>query len=129
MKSGITALTMTELQDASDKALSLLNCSEAVITYQTEELDVKELFKKLFEAFKKDQEAPMSKRYKFENIMNTIIFFVSEEDFKRFKEGPNITFKKHDNSKKALAKFIDDLQEWGGVKQEELLSVIQEKDP
>lgn len=120
---------MTELQDASDKALSLLNCSEAVITYQTEELDVKELFKKLFEAFKKDQEAPMSKRYKFENIMNTIIFFVSEEDFKRFKEGPNITFKKHDNSKKALAKFIDDLQEWGGVKQEELLSVIQEKDP
>jgi len=60
--------------------------------------------------------------------MSTIVFFVSEEDYQRCIEGPKVTFKTHEESKKPLARFIDDIREWGGMNPEDVYSVIKTKD-
>jgi hypothetical protein len=49
------------------------------MTTQREDLDVKELFRKILDIFKKDQE----KKREYSNLLETVIFFVSEEDYER----------------------------------------------
>jgi hypothetical protein len=76
-----------ELKDLNQKALMILNSSDAILTPQAADLDVKGLFRKLVDTYKKDQEGIDSgKKPKYENILETVIYFVSDEDFKRCTE-------------------------------------------
>ena len=79
VKNGLVIMPFSELEALSPRALKILHQSDAIMTTQREDLDVKELFKKILEIFKKDQE----KKREYSNLLETVIFFVSEEDYER----------------------------------------------
>jgi hypothetical protein len=87
VKRGLVMMEFEELKGLNEKSLRILNSSDAVLTTQAADLDVKGLFRSLVEAYKKDaEEVDSGKKPKYENLLETVIYFVSEEDFKRCSE-------------------------------------------
>jgi len=106
-----------------------LNSSDAILTPQAADLDVKGLFRKLVDTYKKDQEGIDSgKRPKYENILETVIYFVSDEDFKRCTEPIEIKKPQPAKCENKLAQFFADMKEWGGLDGDEILHDLKKED-
>jgi len=54
MKYELVVMEFSELGTLSPRALSILNSSDAIMTTQPDDLDVKELFKKILAVYKAD---------------------------------------------------------------------------
>jgi hypothetical protein len=122
MKHELVLMEFSELEALTPRALSILNSSDAVMTTQPDDLDVKELFKKLLAAYKADQEAPEKERRKYENLLETVIYFVGEDDFERCTKPIEIKPKEEQEpAKSQLARLLDDLSEWGGLDKDQVL--------
>jgi hypothetical protein len=91
IKNQLVTMDINDLKTLNEKALTILNTSDAIVTAQPESLDVSKLFKELFTIYMKDQEK--SPKCKYENILTPAIFFVSEEDYARCVK-PAASFKK-----------------------------------
>lgn len=61
--------------------MKILCISEAVLINQPENADVNKVFKKLIEICKKDSELSELKQKGYYNVLETIILFVSDEDY------------------------------------------------
>lgn len=123
-------MEFSELKDLDERALRILNSSDAILTTQAADLDVKALFRKLVEAYKADAALIESgKKAKSENIMETVIFFVSGEDFERCSKPVEIkqAVKKSEGLSK-LARFLADMKEWGGLDSNDILPDLQKED-
>jgi hypothetical protein len=130
VKQNLVMMEFSELRDLDERALRILNSSDAILTTQAADLDVKGLFRKLVEAYKADASLIESgKRAKYENIMETVIFFVSGEDFERCSKPVEIksTTKKVEGQSK-LARFLADMKEWGGLDSNDILPDLQKED-
>jgi hypothetical protein len=103
-----------ELKDLSERALQIINSSDAIMTIQDPDFDVKALFKKLVEVYKEDQEQENKSKCKYENILQTVIFFVNQDDFDRCSKPLEVQMKKP-NGNSPLENLLDDLNEWGGL--------------
>ena len=129
MKYELVVMDFSELGPLSERALSILNSSDAIMTTQPDDLDVKELFKKILAVYKADQEAPAKERRKYENLLETVIYFVSEDDFERCTKP--IQTKAKDSKEPAkgqLARLLDDLSEWGGLDKDQILYNLKKSD-
>jgi len=130
VKQNLVMMEFDELKDLDDRALRILNSSDAILTTQAADLDVKGLFRKLVEAYKADASLVESgKKAKYENIMETVIFFVSGEDFERCSKPVEIksTTKKLEGQSK-LARFLADMKEWGGLDSDDILPDLRKED-
>jgi len=108
-----------DIEKLSRKTLAQINDSLAVVTVQSEDFDVNKFFRTLFKKFKDDFEKKQHKR-KLSNLLQTIIFFVSEEDFTRCQEPFEVTFTKSTQGT-AVDRLFADLKEWGGLDKEKVL--------
>jgi len=61
--------------------MQILCVSEAVLINQPENADISKVFKKLVEICKKDSELSELKQKGYYNVLETIILFVSDEDY------------------------------------------------
>jgi len=129
MKYELVVMDFSELGTLSERALSILNSSDAIMTTQPDDLDVKELFKKILAAYKADQEAPRKERRKYENLLETVIYFVSEDDFERCAKPMQTKAKdSKEPAKSQLARLLDDLSEWGGLDKDQILYNLKKSD-
>jgi hypothetical protein len=125
VKNGLVIMPFSELEALSPRALQILHQSDAIMTTQREDLDVKALFKKILEIYKNDSE----KKRKYSNLLETVIFFVSEEDYERCtKPCEPIAAKTSstDASQSQLGQLLEDLSQWGGVDKDQILCYLQE---
>ena len=129
MKYELVLMEFSELGALSERALSILNSSDAIMTTQPDDLDVKELFTKILAAYKADQEAPRKERRKYENLLETVIYFVSEDDFARCTKPMQTKAKdSKEPARSQLARLLDDLSEWGGLDKDQILYNLKKTD-
>jgi hypothetical protein len=115
-----------DLSELKDGTLNLMNSCDAILTSQSETTDIKAIFEKLYETYKADQEKSQKKR-KFENILNTVIFFVSEDNFAKCQKPPEIIKNKVDYSKSQLEQFLETLREVGEVDTDKLICFFSDE--
>jgi len=113
-----------ELKDLSERALQIINSSDAIMTIQEPDFDVKALFKKLVEVYKEDQEQENKSKCKYENILQTVIFFVNQDDFDRCSKPLEVHVKKP-NGSSPLENLLEDLNEWGGLDRDQVLHILR----
>lgn len=53
-----------------------MNTSEAILLNLPEEADIEKLFKSIVDVYREDVEKPIKKRKGYENILETVVFFV-----------------------------------------------------
>jgi hypothetical protein len=70
-----------DFEKLDDKIMKILCISEAVLINQPENSDINKVFKKLIEMCKKDSELSELKQKGYYNVLETIILFVSDEDY------------------------------------------------
>ena len=70
-----------DFEKLDDKIMKILCISEAVLINQPENADINKVFKKLIEMCKKDFELSELKQKGYYNVLETIILFVSDEDY------------------------------------------------
>jgi hypothetical protein len=70
-----------DFEKLDDKIMQILCVSEAVLINQPESADINKVFKKLIEMCKKDSELSELKQKGYYNVLETIILFVSDEDY------------------------------------------------
>lgn len=125
VKNGLVIMPFSELEALSPRALQILHQSDAVMTTQREDLDVKALFKKILEIYKTDSE----KTRQYSNLLETVIFFVSEEDYERCTKPSEPAAAKAsstDANQSQLGQLLEDLSQWGGVDKDQILCYLQE---
>jgi hypothetical protein len=70
-----------DFEKLDDKIMKILCILEAVLINQPENSDINKVFKKLIEMCKKDSELSELKQKGYYNVLETIILFVSDEDY------------------------------------------------
>jgi hypothetical protein len=84
---------------------------------------VKALFKKMVDIYKEDQQQENKSKCKYENILQTVIFFVNREDFERCSKPLEAPARKPSGGS-PMEDLLDDLKEWGGLQHEQVLQVL-----
>jgi hypothetical protein len=74
-------LRFEDFEKLDDKIMKILCISEAVLINQPKNADINRVFKKLIEMCKKDSELSELKQKGYCNVLETIILFVSDEDY------------------------------------------------
>lgn len=76
------------------------------------------------EVYKTDQE----KVRQYSNLLETVIFFVSEEDYARCTKAnePEARTRSAESNQSQLTRLLEDLSEWGGVDKDQILCYLQE---
>ena len=128
-------MDISELQKLDETVLKILNSSEAIMTNQPDDLNIEALYTKIHNVYIGDQEAVSKEKSKaaakYESILNTVIFFVNDEDYTRCTQlgvdkKPKV--EEEDPSKHPIERFLEDLKEWGGVKSDEILCKVKKED-
>jgi hypothetical protein len=135
VKRGIVTMPFGELvcrevgceEDAlTKKGLQILNTSDAILTTQSSPENVRRFFQQLVALYKSDSEKEGDAR-KYENILDTVIYFVSEEDFKRCTQPVAVKEVKRAPGTSKLAQFLADMKEWGGL-DDDILHDLKKED-
>ena len=74
------------------------------------------------------QEKEMRSPFKYESILNTVIYFVSEDDFKRCTVLQEKKVVEDENQSSQIERLLDDLGEWAEVDRNLVLAKIQKDD-
>lgn len=129
MKHGLVVMEFAELEALSARTLSILNSSEAILTTQPADANVKALFKKILTIYKEDLEKSAKKRRGYDNLLETIIFFVSEDDYPKWSQPLRVDREAPGEAAKGpLAKLLHDLKEWGGLDEDQALFNLNPKE-
>lgn len=81
-KNGLVLMDYEELKQLDPRTLSILNKSEAILTYLPENNDeIDDLLERMVNVFKEDAEKPKKKRKGYANILETVVFFLEKEDY------------------------------------------------
>lgn len=73
-----------EFSKLEPRTLTIMNQSEAILTDLPEDANIEELFKKIVEIYKEDSQKSKKKRKGYDNILETVVFFVEKEDYPDF---------------------------------------------
>jgi len=128
MKHGLVIMGYEELVKLEPRTLSILNSSEAILSTQPGDAKIEELFKRIVTIYKEDAEKPKKKRQGYENLLETVVFFVDQEDYPSWtqpiqasEEKDQIPSTSATEGNGPLAKLLKDLKEWGGLDEDEAL--------
>lgn len=76
MKNGLVCMQYEEFAKLEARTLSIMNTSEAILLNLPEEADIEKLFKSIVDVYREDVEKPIKQRKGYENILETVVFFV-----------------------------------------------------
>ena len=128
MKNGLVCMRYEELSKLEPRTLSILNESEAILTDLPEDANIEELFKKIVDIYKSDAEKSKKKRKGYDNIIETVVFFVEKEDYPdlnkkidQILDDKNQIDSSEMTTKGPLGKLLKDLKKWGGLDEDEAI--------
>lgn len=131
-KNQLIMMDFADFKKLENSTLSMLNSSDAILTSQPDDFDgqqIKDLFNQIFAIYKKDQEKTNKNKLKYENILKTVIYFISTEDYERLNMVPQSSVPEQEEDPKApIDRLVDDLAAWGGLDRESLLFNIKKDD-
>lgn len=129
MKRGLVCMNYEEFSKLEARTLAIMNQSEAILTDLPDDADIEGLFKKIVDIYKEDAEKSKKKRKGYDNILETIVFFVEKEDFPDLNKKIEQIGDKQDSqidstkfvTKGPLGKLIKDLKQWGGLEEDDAI--------
>lgn len=86
MKNGMVVMSYEEFAKLDERTLAIMNSSEAILTTLPDNVKIEDLFKKIVNIFRDDAEKSKKKRKGYDNILETVVFFVEKDDYPDFKK-------------------------------------------
>ena len=103
------AIDAKDLESLDQRVLKILDSSDAIVSSYPKEFNLKAFYAKLQSVYKSSK--------KYENILNTVMFFVDEDDYARcLKENENKIVQKAPETE--MKTLLDDLEFWSGLSQD-----------
>jgi hypothetical protein len=128
VKAGLVLIPFEQIQDLNDDVLKILCEVDGIMTPQLKSVDLQEWFDKLFKIYKEDQEKSKEEQ-KYANLLDVVILFVSEDDFKKAQQEPEAVSRDESLEKLTpFARYLQILKQHSGIDTHRLMFYLKDVD-